>query len=489
MRHTLNILLLLFIFPAAYAQQKYEIRAAWIATAYALDWPASKANTPAGIRKQKEELVAILDKLYAANFNTVLFQARTRGDVFYPSAIEPFSAILTGTVGKNPGYDPLAFAIEECHKRGMECHAWMIGIPLGTMAQVKSLGKESVTKKQPDMCLEHKGLWYLNPGSPGTKQYLMRLTREIISRYDVDGIHLDYLRYPENEDKFPDTKTFAQYGKGKNIKQWRRDNLTEIVRHIYKGIKSEKPWVKFSTSPVGRYRDTSRYQSTIWSSYHSVYQDVQQWLTEGIQDQVYPMMYFRGNNFYPYALDWKERSNQRHIIPGLGIYFLDPNEGNWKREEIERQIHFIRNNELSGQAYYRVGFLMNNTQGLYDELNEKYYVYPALQLPMPWLDNTPPTAPAQLTALIEKGYTTLTWNPATDNDEKNKPYYIIYGSDSYPVDTTDPRHIIAQRIEKTGYIHAPVYPWEAKKYFAVTAMDRYGNESEAAQLESSRIAD
>ncbi|NDV82804.1 glycoside hydrolase family 10 protein [Bacteroides sp. 51] len=484
MRHLLITLSLFLIFPSAFAQQKHEVRAAWITTAYALDWPKSKANTPAGIRQQKEELIAILDKLYAANFNTILFQARTRGDVFYPSSIEPFSAMLTGTVGKNPGYDPLAFAIEECHKRGMECHAWMVGIPLGSAAQVRGLGKESVTRKQPGICVQHKKQWYLNPGTPGTKQYLMQLAQEIVTRYDIDGIHLDYLRYPENEPKFPDRKEFLRYGKGKKLDEWRRDNLTEIVRYIYKGIKDRKPWVKFSSSPVGRYRNTARYQSNIWSAYHTVYQDVQKWLAEGIVDQIYPMMYFRGNNFYPYALDWQERSNGRHIIPGLGIYFLDPKEGNWTREEIERQIYFIRNNGLAGQAYYRVGFLMNNTQGLYDELNEQFYIHQALQPPMPWINNTPPTTPTDLKMSVQGGYTTLTWNASTDDDEQNEPYYIIYGSNSYPVDISNPEHIIAQRIKKNSYVHAPIYFWEACKYFAVTAVDRYGNESEAVQLES-----
>jgi len=481
-RYILIILFIYLVFPVVRAQQKHEVRAAWITTAYALDWPKSKANTPAGIRKQKEELIDILDKLYIANFNTILFQARTRGDVFYPSAMEPFNAVLTGTVGKNPGYDPLAFAIEECHKRGMECHAWMVAIPLGSTAQVTALGKQSVTQKQPGICIKHKNQWYLNPGNPNTKQYLMRLAEEIVGKYDVDGIHFDYLRYPENEENFPDRKDFLKYGSGKSREEWRRNNLTEIVRYVYKGIKDRKPWVKFSSSPVGRYRDTSRYQTTVWNAYHSVYQDVQKWLTEGIQDQIYPMMYFRGNNFYPYALDWQERSNHRHIVPGLGIYFLDPKEGNWKREDIERQIYFIRNNGLAGQGYYRAGFLMNNTQGLYDELNEKFYVYPALQPAMPWLNDTPPTPPTELSVSVEGGYTTLTWNASTDDDKQNEPYYIIYGSDSYPVDTSNPQNIIAQRVRKNSYVHAPIYPWEFKKYFAVTAVDRYGNESEAIQL-------
>ena len=152
MHRTIFILSLLFLILPAKAQPKHEVRAAWITAVYGLDWPRTRATTPQGIRKQKEELVDILDKLKAANFNTVLFQTRTRGDVLYPSSIEPFNSILTGKVGGNPGYDPLAFAIGECHKRGMECHAWMVTIPLGNKKHVASLGKQSVTKRVKDIC-------------------------------------------------------------------------------------------------------------------------------------------------------------------------------------------------------------------------------------------------------------------------------------------------------------------------------------------------
>ena len=127
-------------FPLYAQSPKHEVRAAWITAVYGLDWPSTRATTPAGIRKQKAELIEILDKLKEANFNTVLFQTRTRGDVLYQSDIEPYNAILTGKVGGNPGYDPLAFAVEECHKRGMECHAWLVSIPLGGRNLVASLG-------------------------------------------------------------------------------------------------------------------------------------------------------------------------------------------------------------------------------------------------------------------------------------------------------------------------------------------------------------
>ena len=198
----LCFILLLYAFCllplAAQHPPKHEVRAAWITAVYGLDWPRTRATTPEGIRKQQAELVEILDKLKAANFNTVLFQTRTRGDVLYQSAIEPYNSILTGKVGVNPGYDPLAFAIAECHKRGMECHAWFVTFPLGTEKSVKEQGKLSVVKKKPKLCKRHNGEWYLDPGVPETADYILSLVKEIVNGYDIDGIHFDYIRYPED---------------------------------------------------------------------------------------------------------------------------------------------------------------------------------------------------------------------------------------------------------------------------------------------------
>lgn len=457
---------------------KHEVRAAWITAVYGLDWPRAKATTPAGIRKQKDELVEILDKLKEANFNTVLFQTRTRGDVLYKSDIEPYNAILTGESGKDPGYDPLAFAVEECHKRGMECHAWMVTIPLGGRKHVASLGKQSVTRRQPKICVPYKREYFLNPGNPQTKEYLMSLVKEVVERYDVDGVHFDYLRYPERAFRFPDSYDYRKYGNGRSLDQWRRDNITEILRYIYKGVKQLKPWVKVSTCPVGKYRDTSRYSSKGWNAFHVVYQDVQGWLGEGIQDQIYPMMYFRGNAFYPFALDWQEQSNGRHVVPGLGVYFLHPSEGNWGLDEIKRQINFVRNHHLAGEAHYRVKFVTDNTQSLYDVLQDEFYTYPALQPPMTWADSIAPSTPTELTAeRIADGYTRLRWKAATDNDKRNAPTYVVYASDELPVDTQDPANIVATGIREAEYIYAPILPWTSRRHFVVTAIDRYGNES------------
>ncbi len=477
MRTFIITLLLLFSLGVnSYSQSKHEIRATWLTTLGGMDWPRQKATNATSIDKQKKELCNLLDKLKEANFNTILLQTRLRGDVIYPSSYETFSECLAGRTGQNPGYDPLAFAVDECHKRGMEIHAWIVTIPIGNNRQVKLLGRNSVVSRHRKMCRQHDGSWYLDPGNPETKDYLAGMVREIVEKYDVDGIHLDYIRYPEKAESFPDRDTYRRYGKGRNIKDWRRDNITEIVRRIYGEVKRSKPWVKVSSSPVGKYMDTERFSSKGWNAYNIVYQDAQGWLKEGIQDILFPMMYFNGNNFYPFALDWKENKGSRWVVPGLGIYFLSPSEKNWPLDEISRQIYFTRKYGLDGQAYFRTQFLLNDTKQLFSELKENVYNYKSLIPPMVWADSIPPTSPVIGSVKSKKDSFIMEWTPSTDNT--GLPVrYVLYGSNSFPVDINKASNIIESYIDGNSYLYRPVNPWNSKVYFAVTAIDRYGNES------------
>lgn len=476
------IFLIGFFTPGlTYSQPKYEIRATWLTTLGGLDWPSQKATSAKGIERQKQELCEILDALKRANFNTVLLQTRLRGDVIYPSDIEPFTESLTGHEGGNPNYDPLKFAIEECHRRGMELHAWIVTIPIGNTRQVNLLGKKSIIKKQPSICKLYKGTWYLDPGNPQTDNYLASIVHEIVSRYDIDGIHLDYIRYPERAKDFPDQSTYRKYGKKENLEQWRRNNITRIVRRIYAETKLLKPWVKVSSSPVGKYNDTRRYPSRGWNAYEVVYQDARRWLKEGIHDALFPMMYFQGNHFYPFALDWQENKNGRWIIPGLGIYFLHPQEQNWQLDEVIRQIHFLRNIHMDGQAYFRNRFLLNNTKGLLDELKEYFYTQPAVVPPMTWVDSIAPSAPTKPYFMpLTKGVK-LSWSASSDNLPA-PVYYRVYASNTYPVDITQPSNLIEVRTDSTSYIFYPEVPWEERIYWAVTAVDRCGNESSPLEM-------
>ena len=468
----------LAILPAK-AQPKYEIRATWLTTLGGMDWPRNKATNSKTIEKQQQELCDILDRLKEANFNTVIMQTRLRGDLIYPSQIETFPEALTGRTGRNPGYDPLAFAIEECHKRGMELHAWFVTIPVGNNRQVKLLGKHSIVRKNRKLCKQHEGAWYLDPGHPGTADYLASIVREIVTRYDVDGIHFDYIRYPENARRFPDKDTYRKYGKGKDLKEWRRDNITSIVRRLHAEVKQVKPWVKVSSSPVGKFRDTSRYSSLGWNAYETVYQDAQGWLEEGIHDALFPMMYFKDNHFYPFTLDWQENKHGRWVIPGLGIYFLSPKEKDWPLHEISRQIHFTRQVGLDGQAYFRNRFLLDNVKEVFEEVKHSFYTSPALVPPMVWQDSIPPTTPSEPSFQAQSdGSIRLIWSASKDNHDLPVSYHL-YGSNVYPVDINEAGNILQTYIRDN---ETTIKGMKGKRYFAVTSADRYGNESEPLAL-------
>lgn len=467
---------------------KREMRAVWVTTLNGLDWPTTRATTFFTRQRQQQELCQILDRLKAANINTVLLQTRVRGSVIYPSAIEPWDVALTGTYGQDPGYDPLAFAINEAHQRGMELHAWVVTIPCFKQAVARQMGAKSVLRTHPNLCVRHADMYYLDPGLPATADYLVSICHEIVSRYDVDGIHFDYIRYPEGAASFNDAATYRRYGGGSSKAAWRRDNITRIVRRIYEDTHAIKPWVRVSCSPVGKYADVSRFSSRGWNARDAVHQDAEGWLREGIHDILFPMMYFDGDHFYPFAADWQEQSANRLVAPGLGIYFLSPSEKNWSLSVVQRQLHYLRSQGLAGQCYFRSRFLTDNVKGLYDYLRDYFYPYPALPPACPWLDDEAPSAPSDITVSIIGDQTEqLSWQPCADGLGSRTASHIaapsvrynVYASREWPVDITRAENLVATTLAEPRYTYNRFAA--LGYYFAVTAIDRCGNESEATQ--------
>ena len=275
----------------------------WITTLWGLDWPRHKATTAAGMAQQRRELCDMLDRLQRLGINTVLFQARVRSTTAYPSAIEPWDAAFTGTAGRRPDYDPLRLAGDECHRRGMECHAWVVAFPICKVATAQQLGAAALPRVHPELCQKCGDAWMMDPGVPGTADYLADICREIVSAYDVDGIHLDYIRYPEPGIPFYDDRTYRLYGHGRHKKAWRTANVDRCVKAVPAAVNAVRPWVKMSCSPVGKYSDLSRYSSFGWNARDAVSQDAQRWLSEGWMDMLFPMMYFDGVHYYPFAAD------------------------------------------------------------------------------------------------------------------------------------------------------------------------------------------
>ena len=438
---------------------KHEVRTVWLTTIGGLDWPHSYSQSARSAEKQKQELRTILDQLQQAGINTVLLQTRVRATTIYPSSIEPWDGCLSGIPGKSPGYDALAFAIDECHKRGMELHAWVVTMPVGKW---NGPGCTELRRKQPHMLKRIGQEGYMNPESPLTAPYLARMCAEITRNYDIDGIHLDYIRYPE-------TWTI------KVSRQQGRAYITNIVKQVHDAVKQLKPWVKMSCSPIGKHDDLSRYWSHGWNAYTKVCQEAQNWLRDGLMDELFPMMYFRDNNFFPYAIDWKEQSHGKIVVPGLGIYFMHPKEKNWPLESITREMEVCRQYGM-GHAFFRSKFFTDNVKGIY-HFTERFNRHPALIPAMTWQHNECPEAPANLLIGTTAETTTLSWLAPANCSGAPYLLYNIYASRQYPVDIRDARNLIAVRTITTSHTMKTV----EGMHYAVTAMDRYGNESVALQ--------
>ena len=441
---------------------KRETRAVWLTTLANLDWPKNYARSEESIKLQKQELIDILDKYQKANINTVLLQARVRAATIYPSDIEPWDQCITGIEGRAPGYgyDPLGFAVEECHKRGMEIHAWIATIPVGAK---NSLGCRTLMKKGFRIRNFSTGS-YLDPADLGVAPYLASICGEIVRKYDVDGINLDYIRYPDGWPR-------PSYRDGDTPDQ-RRSNITAIVRAIHDEVKAIKPWVKMSCSPIGKHADLSRYSSKNFNAHDRVSQEAQEWMRLGLMDQLYPMQYFRGDNYYPFVADWVENAYKREIVTGLGTYFLDPREGNWTLGDLTRQMYVSRDLGV-GHAHFRSYFLTANKQGVYD-FEKQFNATLSLPHKMQGVVSTAAMPYAVNSSLVERREdksVILRWKAVT-------PYYNIYASYTYPVDTEDARNLLFARYTGQTLQLKNVNP---NLYFAVRGMDRYGLETPALQ--------
>lgn len=465
---------LISVVALAVEPPKREIRAVWLTTIYGLDWPHKPATNERERLAQQRALTDILDRLADANFNTVFIQARLRGDVIYRSALEPASKVFSGKYGQMPGYDPLAFVIEECHKRGMECHAWFVTFPVGTEKNVREQGKLSVVKRHPKLCKLFNGEWYLDPGVPQTADYILSLVKELVAGYDIDGIHFDYIRYPEQADRFPDKAVYRKYGKSMTMADWRRENINRMVSRIYDWVKRVKPWVQVSSSPLGKYSRIKEVPNAGWTAYESVFQDPKRWLEAGKQDMIVPMMYYLHKNFFPFVDNWVENSNGRLVVPGLGAYRLDKSEADWALTDITDQIDYSRYFGGAGCAFFRCGNVLFDQKGLYDELRNNYYKYPAQLPPLVWLNDSIPNCPEEIVVERDGNELRLSWQKPVD--ETRDLTYTVYYSLTDSIDTLSARSILATNIHGTE-LYLPVKERERGFLFQVTASTRYHVES------------
>lgn len=473
---------------------KRELRGVWIATVANIDWP-SRSGLP--IAQQQAELIEILDNHQRAGINAVFLQIRPSADAFYAISNEPWSRFLTGAPGKSPSphYDPLEFAIEEAHKRGMELHPWFNPYRATFDLIKNNVTVDHITWKKPDWFFTYGGKKWFDPGIPEVREYIIGVIMNVVRNYDIDGVHFDdyFYPYPDGNKPIPDGNTFKKYGgEFKNVADWRRNNVNVLVEALSDSIRATKHHLRFGISPFGIWdnaKDNPMGSETNgFSGYRQLYADALKWTSEGWIDYVIPQLYFP---FYykpaPYEklVDWwSKHSNGRHLYIGHASYRVANNNSGWEnRSQIPDQIRYLRNDPNSqGSVFYSSKSIAGNLSGIRDSLQYDLYKYKALPPSMEWLDAVPPLSPSNLQVeLLENGTSTLLrWTaPTAAPDGETAFGYVIYRfNENEPIDFDNPQHIlhISYDGKATSYLD-PLIRSGAKYTYVVTALDRIKNES------------
>ena len=462
---------------------KREFRAAWIATVVNLDWP--KGTDPTS---QRSQLINILDALKAAGINAVVFQIRTECDAFYPSTIEPWSYWLTGQQGKAPTspFDPLQFALNEAHKRGMEVHAWFNPYRAERVAGSYALDPRHVTVLHPDWVIQMGTYRFLNPGMKLVRDYVASVISDVVRRYDIEGAHMDDYFYQDGIST-QDTATFRAEPRGfTNIGDWRRDNVNSLLKQIYDSIQTIKPNVKWGISPRGIWRNGVPSGIIGSDNYSVIFCDAVAWLQGKYIDYITPQLYwpFGGNQDYGKLMPWwSSQRNGRHLYVGHGSYRI-VDGSNWGASEVPRQIRLNRTNSYAqGSVFFRATLgLTDNPKGLVDTLNNDLYRYPALRPIMSWKDTLPPNTPASLAVNKLSASASITWSaPGAATDGGVAEQYVVYRSTSLPIETEDPRNIVSIQ-SSVGYTESSLPPPAVTYYYGVTALDHMQNESRLSNI-------
>ena len=483
--------------------QKREMRAAWVATVYRIDWPTSVNNASA----QKAELNAYLDNLKAQNFNAIYLQVRTMCDAFYQSSYEPWSSYLTGTRGKNPGYDPLAYAVEQCHARGIQCHAWVNPYRWSTGTNWNTAQDQDLKNK--GMLLAYTSgsttTTILNPGLPETRQRIVDVIREIITNYDVDGIVFDDYFYPNGittNSSAGDYTLWNDSNVDMTFADWRRNNVNMMVRDVYNMIQETKPEVRFGISPAGvaGTRSTSASQHGVtpcptgsdWQ-YNGIFSDPLAWLEQGTIDYISPQLYWKTthstNPFGPLTQWWSYVANHfgRHHFASHSISFLaegSNTSSDWA--EIVKQINYSRQyteNNAPGAVLYSAKNINGNNggvSGLGNYLLANTFQHPSIIPAVTWKQAPGYGAP---TGLSQNG-STLTWTAQQGTLVKYSVYAVPSEMTKEEVASTAFDGIKSDYLLAITYMPSYTLPnaYQDGYWYAVCVIDGYGNESEPAYL-------
>jgi uncharacterized lipoprotein YddW (UPF0748 family)/predicted transcriptional regulator len=479
---------------------KYEFRAVWVASVENIDWP-SKKGLP--VDSQKAEFTRLLDMHQRNGLNAVVVQIRPAADAFFPSPYEPWSEWLTGVQGQPPSpyYDPLAFMIEETHKRGMEFHAWCNPYRAVHTIGKSSIAPDHITRQHPEWFVRFEKTLYFDPGNKAVQDYVTNIVRDIVRRYDIDALHFDDYFYPYDiveggppGKDFPDNPSYARYGDGLSKGDWRRANVDSVIARISKVIKEEKPHCKFGISPFAIWRnnnkdpDGSDTHAGV-TDYDNLYADILLWLRNGWIDYVVPQIYFEFSHPHaPYAVlvDWWARHTYgRQCYIGLAP-FLAGTRPAWRdSSQLTRQIRVLRSYpSLQGAVFFSSKSFENNPNGWCDSLQHTYYNYPALIPPMPWIDSTKPH-PAQFHIEYNQKDFSATAFLAKGDPQDTLRGFAIYQSDTAAVPlATSPafRFIAYDPVAEFTIFNTAAENKGTPHFYFVTAISRTNVESDPVPI-------
>ena len=382
-----------------------EFRGVWVASVGNIDWP-SKAGL--STEQQQTELIALLEKAVALRFNAIVLQVRPGCDALYASKLEPWTEYLTGTMGRapEPYYDPLAFAVTEAHRRGLELHAWCNPFRARHASAKTPVAASHISRTRPELVRTYGKLLWLDPGEPLVQEHSLRVILDVVRRYDVDGVHLDDYFYPYREKDaakkpidFPDDPSWRKYQKagGKlDREDWRRDNVNRFIQRLYSSVKAEKAWVKVGISPFGIWRPGVPTGIRGMDSTQEIYADSLKWFRSGWVDYFSPQLYWSidaPEQSFPVLLKWWATQNTapRHLWPGLSAATIGPARS---ADEVIKQLQLTRAQPgASGSLQWSIKALHQNRDGIADKLAKVVNQQVALVPASPWLEKSIPLKP------------------------------------------------------------------------------------------------
>ena len=467
------------------AQPKREFRGAWIQC-------VNGQFQGIGTTKMQQTLTYQLDELQKDGVNVIIFQVRPECDALYESKLEPWSRFLTGKQGMAPSpyWDPLQWMITECHKRGMELHAWFNPYRAKTKT-TNQLASNHIAVREPMRCFSYDGQYILNPGIPENRNYICEVVKDIVTRYDVDGIHMDdyFYPYPVKGENIPDAELFREHSNGiKDLGDWRRYNVNLFVEQLYKTVHETKPWVKVGISPFGIYRNKK--SSSIGSNtngtqnYDDLYADILLWVNNGWLDYNVPQIYWEiGNRAADYETLikwWNQYASKRPLVIGEDVErtvkHADLKDPNMHQLPAKMRLH-SQLPAVKGSVLWYAKAAVDNVGNYGTALRTHYWRYPALQPDMSFIDDKAPKKVRKVKPVwTEDGYM-LFWTAPSSKDWRDEAVkYVVYRFDKgEKVNIDDPTKIVA--ITDRNYYKLPYNDGRQKVTYVITALDRLQSES------------